>query len=407
MRKTHILPSGISVPLSRPSIVEDDIAAVTETLRSAWLTAGPKVAEFEEALSRRLNGRPVLAVSSGTAALHLALTLAGIGKDDEVVTTPMTFAATANVILMVGAKPVFVDIDSKDWNIDADLIEAAITKRTRAIMPVHFTGRPCDMKRLNVLAEKRGLTIIEDAAQAFSASQEGVPMGSGKNFVCFSFHPMKEITTIEGGALVLPGADMLPLAKRIRFHGIEKDAWKTFKGTQTDIPYDVSVLGYKYNMSDVSAALGIQQLKREPEFARQRGNIARTYRELLAKVEGLELPMPDSNESKSSWNLFHVLLGGAISREQFMNGLRQEGVASGIYYRALHVSSLYRNILGDLNGKFPCAEKFSSRAVALPIFPSMTKEQISTVVRAVEKVLVPVKGPRAAVKVRARQGSRG
>ncbi|MBI4431298.1 MAG: DegT/DnrJ/EryC1/StrS aminotransferase family protein [Candidatus Omnitrophica bacterium] len=379
------------IPLSRPSISNADIAAVSAVLRSGWLTMGPVAAEFENKLSQSVGRRPVLAVSSGTAALHLALTLAGVGKNDEVITTPMTFAATANVILMTGARPIFADIDPETWNIDPAKIEQAITERTKVIMPVHFAGRPCDMEKINSIAARHKLKVIEDAAQAFGASYQGKSIGSGENFVCFSFHPMKEITTIEGGALVLPGADLLPLAKRIRFHGIEKDAWKTFKGVQTDIPYDVSVLGYKYNMSDVSAALGLSQLKRERSFFKKRGEIARAYIAALKSVEGITVPMKDSAQPPSSWNLFHILLDDGISRRDFMAALKQNGVASGIYYRALHQTTLYKNLLGDLDGKFPNAERFSGQATAIPIFPEMTENEIDTVVNAVKKALRRVK----------------
>ena len=379
------------IPLSKPAISETEVNAVAEVLRSGWLVSGPKTVEFEDQLSQRFNKRSVVSVSSGTAALHLSLILAGIEKYDEVITTPMTFAATANVILMVGARPVFVDIDPTTWNIDPGQIEKAITKQTRAILPVHFAGRPCNMDKINEIAARHGLKVIEDAAQAFGAFYKEKPIGSGENFVCFSFHPMKQITTIEGGAIVLPNQDLLPLAKRLRFHGIEKDAWKTFKGIQTDVPYDVSILGYKYNMSDISAALGLAQMKRERRFAQRRKVIAHAYISGLKSVGEITLPMKDDKDSESSWNLFHIVLDRKISRHEFMALLKQNGVASGVYYRALHLSSLYRNLLGGLDGKFPNAERFSDQAVLLPIYPKMSDEQVQAVIAAIKKSLKQMK----------------
>jgi dTDP-4-amino-4,6-dideoxygalactose transaminase len=328
-------------------------------LRSGWITSGPKVQAFEAALSDYCGGRPVRVFNSGTATLEVALRLAGVGPGDEVITTPLTWVATANVILEVGATPVLVDIDPATRNIDLRLIEAAITPRTKAIIPVDLAGLPVDRDRLYAIAGQHQLRVVEDAAQSFGSCWHDRPIGTFGDFVSFSFHANKNITTGEGGALVLP-ADVDPaLCERLRLQGFQRFA---------DGGMDVDVLGGKFNLTDIAAVIGLGQLKRLAEFTERRRHLARLY---FAKLDpALELGLPLADFTNGNWHMFQVLLPTGCDRGKFIAAMKTRGIGIGVHYPALHLFTLYRK-LGFKEGDFPHAEDVGTRTVTLPLFPAM------------------------------------
>jgi dTDP-4-amino-4,6-dideoxygalactose transaminase len=371
-------PGQPLLPFTRPAIDEDTIATVAEVLRSGWLASGPKVAQLEAELSAYLGGRPVRTQTSATAGLELALLACGIGRGDEVITPALSFVATANVIVRVGARPVFVDVGLDSRNIDLDAAEAAITPRTRALMPVHFAGHPVDMERLYDIAARHRLRVIEDAAHAIGSSWRGRRIGSFGDLVCFSFHPNKNMTTIEGGAISGGSPEELKAIELHRWHGQVKSGFDGF---------DTLLAGGKYNLSDVAAAVGLGQLKRLEEFnARRRALIARYY-ELWGKDAPLRLP--ERGNEGHSWHVFTPLLPLAqlsISRAQFMEAMKARGIGTGVHYPAIHLFSAYR-ALGYREGQFPNAERIGRETVTLPLFPAMQLGDVDRVVVAVEAIV--------------------
>lgn len=366
------------LPFTRPSVDEETIAEVVAVLRSGWLTSGPRVKAFEEALSAHCGGRPVRAFNSGTATLEVALRLAGVGAGDEVITTPLTWVATANVILAVGATPIFVDTDPATRNIDLAAIEAAITPRTRALMPVDLAGLPVDREPLYAIARKHGLRVVEDAAQSFGATSHGKAIGATGDFVSFSFHANKNITTGEGGALVLP-ADVDPaLCERLRLQGVRRFP---------DGGMDVDVLGGKANLTDIAAAIGLGQLKRVAEFTTRRRELARRYFATFDRALGCELPPEDAASIESSnWHMFQILLPHGADRGAFVAAMKERHIGVGVHYPALHLFSLYRK-LGFKPGDFPHAENIGARTVTLPLFPAMMDRDVERVCTAVREAL--------------------
>ncbi|MFY9327574.1 MAG: DegT/DnrJ/EryC1/StrS aminotransferase family protein [Georgfuchsia sp.] len=363
------------LPFTRPSIDEETIAEVVAVLRSGWLTSGPKVQAFEAALSEYCGGRVVRAFNSGTAALEVALRLAGIGPGDEVITTPLTWVATANVILEVGATPVLIDIDPVTRNIDLDNIEAAVTANTKAIIPVDLAGLPVDRDRLYAIANRHQLRVIEDAAQSFGALWNGVPIGKSGDFVAFSFHANKNFTTSEGGALVLP-ADVDPaLCERLRLQGVKRFP---------DGSMDVDVLGGKFNLTDIAATIGLGQLKLLGEFTLRRHLLAQRYFAQLDRSLGLGLPPEDF--ANSNWHMFQVLLPMDYDRGQFIAAMKERGIGVGVHYPALHLFSLYRPF-GFKPGDFPHAENIGARTVTLPLFPAMQDTDVDRVCAALTSIL--------------------
>ncbi|MFA6312947.1 MAG: DegT/DnrJ/EryC1/StrS aminotransferase family protein [Sterolibacterium sp.] len=363
------------LPFTRPSIDEETIAAVAAVLRSGWLTTGPKAREFEAALSQHCGGRPVRVFNSGTVTMEIALRLAGVGPGDEVITTPLSWVATASVVLTIGAKPVFVDIDPVTRNIDLEHIEGAITPRTRAIIPVDLAGLPVDRDRLYAIAGKHRLRVIEDAAQSYGASWRGKAIGSIGDFVSFSFHPNKNVTTGEGGALVLP-ADIDPaICERLRLQGVRRFG---------EDGMDVDVLGGKANLTDIAAAIGLGQLKHLDEFTARRRELARRYFKLFDRSLGCELPPEDFENS--NWHMFQVLLPAGRDRGQFIAAMRGRGIGIGVHYPAMHLFSLYRK-LGWKDGDFPQAERVGASTVTLPLFPAMADNDVERVCTAIGETL--------------------
>jgi dTDP-4-amino-4,6-dideoxygalactose transaminase len=368
------------LPFTRPTIDEETIQGVAEVLRSGWLASGPKVAEFEAALSRYLGGRPVRTQTSATASLEMALLACGIGEGDEVITPAMSFVATANVIVRVRARPVFVDVGLDSRNIDLEQVEAAITPRTRAIMPVHFAGLPVNMDKLYDIAERHGLRVIEDAAHAIGSAWKGRRIGSFGDLVCFSFHPNKNMTTIEGGAVSGGSAEEVKALELHRWHG------------QVKTPEGVDTLfaGGKANLSDVSARIGLGQLARLEEFNARRRQIAARYLSLWSDNPPVRLPDrgTDGEAEDHSWHVFAPLLPLTelkITRPQFIAAMAERGIAVGVHYPAIHLFSAYR-ALGYNAGQFPNSERIGRETVTLPLFPAMELGDVDRVVAAVNEI---------------------
>ena len=370
------------LPMTRPTIDEETIAGVCEVLRSGWITSGPKVKEFEQMLSTLFGGRPVRAFNSGTATLEIALRLAGVGPGDEVITTPLSWVATSNVILTVGARPVFVDIDPFTRNINPDRVEDAITPATKAIMPVDLAGLPVNRDRLAAIAAKHGLRVIEDAAQSLGSSWEGRLIGSFGDLISFSFHPNKNVTSIEGGCLVMNTAEEAVLAEQYRLQGVVRS------GTDG---MEVERVGGKFNLTDVAARVGIGQLQRLDEFTAERRDLAWHYFQLLETPEmqslGLRLPLPDFKQG--NWHMFQVILPGRKlpgGRAAVMDALKELGIGTGVHYPAIHLFKLYRD-LGWKPGDFPYAEEVCRDILTLPLFPAMSLDDVKRVVEALATVL--------------------
>ncbi len=363
------------LPFTRPTIDEETIAGVAEVLRSGWITSGPKVNEFEAALSRHCGGRPVRALATGTAALEIGLKLAGIGPEDEVITTPLSWVASSNVILQSGATPVFVDVDPVTRNIDLSLVEQAVTENTRALLPVHLAGLPADLDRLYAIADQHGLRVIEDAAQAFGASWNGTRIGARGDLIAFSFHANKNITTAEGGAIVLPNESYVPLCEKLRLQGVVRFG---------EDGMDVDVAGVKANLTDVAARIGLGQLPHLDEFTARRRALARRYFERLDASLGCELPLADFENS--NWHMFQVVLPDRVKRADFIARMRETGIGVGVHYPAIHLFSLYRS-LGWREGQYPHAERIGRAIATLPLFPSMRDSDVDRVCEACRRII--------------------
>jgi dTDP-4-amino-4,6-dideoxygalactose transaminase len=365
------------LPFTRPTLDEATIQGVAEVLRSGWLASGPNVQKFEKGLSDYLGGRPVRSLTSATGGLEVALQVCGIGPGDEVITPAMSFTATPNVIMRVGAKPVFVDVDLVSRNMNLAQAEAAITPRTKALMPVHFAGLPVDMDALYDLAKRHKLRVIEDAAHAIGSAWKGKKIGSFGDIVSFSFHPNKNMTTIEGGALSFADDSELALFDKLRFHGISRDA----EGNM-----DVSVAGGKYNLSDVAARVGVGQLPHLDAFnARRRQLVARYFERMDTDPAFL---LPARGDEGHSWHMFAPLLPLEqlkISRKEFIQKMHERNIGVGIHYPALHLFSLYRG-LGHKEGDFPNAERIGRETVTLPLFPAMTEADVDRVCAAIQEI---------------------
>ncbi len=366
------------LPFTRPTIDEETIQSVVEVLRSGWLASGPKVAALEAELSRYLGGRPVRTQTSATAGMEMALRACGIGAGDEVITPALSFVATANVIVRVGAHPVFVDVELDSRNIDFDKVEAAITPRTRAIMPVHFGGLPVDMDRLYEIANRHKLRVIEDAAHAIGSAWRGRRIGSFGDLVCFSFHPNKNMTTIEGGAISGGSPEELKAIELERWHGQVKSGIDGF---------DTLIAGGKSNLSDVAAAVGLGQLRRLEELNARRRELVARYYDLWSKDAPVGLPV--RGDEGHSWHALTVLVPleeARMSRAHFMEALKAQGIAVGVHYPAIHLFSVYK-AMGYREGQFPNAERIGRQTVTLPLFPTMELGDVDRVVAAVTQVL--------------------
>lgn len=367
------------LPFAKPVIDEETIAAVGDVLRSGWITSGPKVQAFEAALSAYFGGRLVRTFNSGTCTMEIGLRIAGIGPGDEVITTPISWVATANVILEVGATPVFADIDPVTRNIDLDRVEAAITPRTRALIPVYLAGLPVDMDRLYAIAKRYDLRVIEDAAQAIGSSWNGRRIGAFGDLVSFSFQANKNITSAEGGCLVLNTPEEARLAGKYRLQGVTRSGHDGL---------DVDVLGGKFNMTDVAAAIGLGQFAHIDKVTSWRRTLARRYftrfGERFEAEYGAQLPVADLGNS--NWHMFQLVLPERIVRADFMERMAQQQIGIGCHYPAIHLLALYR-ARGFHEGMFPVAERVGRRIVSLPLFATMQESDVDRVVDAVKFVL--------------------
>ncbi|MBL8385677.1 MAG: DegT/DnrJ/EryC1/StrS aminotransferase family protein [Burkholderiales bacterium] len=368
------------LPFTRPSIDEDTIAGVAAVLRSGWITTGPQAQAFEAALSAHCGGRPVRVFNSGTATMEVALRVAGVGAGHEVITTPLSWVATANVVLETGARPVFVDVDPATRNIDLMQVERAIGPATRAVIPVDLAGLPVDRDRLYDIAARHRLRVVEDAAQSFGSAWRGRPIGATGDFVSFSFHANKNITSVEGGALVLPDDVDPALVERYRLQGVARSG---FDGM------DVDVLGGKFNLTDVAARVGLGQLKRLDEFTARRRELARHYFDVFDVDAGCDLPVMDFENC--NWHMFQIVLPAGVERAAFMAAMKERGIGTGVHYPAMHLFSLYR-AMGYGPGMFPHAERIGRGIVTLPLFPAMTADDVERVCAAVTASIAAVRG---------------
>ncbi|APB98323.1 DegT/DnrJ/EryC1/StrS family aminotransferase [Polynucleobacter asymbioticus] len=374
------------IPFTRPNFNQETIDAVAEVLRSGWVTSGPKLAEFESTLSEYFGGRPVRCFANGTATMKIALQVAGIGPGDEVITTPISWVATSNVILGVGAKPVFVDIDPITRNIDLNKVANAITPKTRAIMPVYLAGLPVDMDRLYAIANQYKLRVIEDAAQAFGSQWQGKRIGSIGDLVSFSFQANKNLSTVEGGCLVLNNEAEAKLAEKLRLQGLARQGMDGM---------DVDVLGGKDNLADVNAVIGLEQLKQLPSYQTRRAALARQYFDLIrtelksAGLEDLNLELPVENFTDTNWHMFQVVLPLdqiTIDRAQVMMELKDLGIGTGVHYPAITGFTLYKD-QGYKTSDTPIAERIGRSILTLPLFPAMTDEDIGRIAKGLVGIL--------------------
>jgi len=376
------------LPLSRPSISDEDVAAVVDVLRSGWITTGRRTGEFEEAFRARIGCAGAVATTSATAAMHLVLRALDVGPGDEVITPSMTWVSTVNLIVLAGARPVFVDVDRETLMTGVEHVEPAITDRTRLIVPVHFAGAPADLGPLRALARRRGVPLVEDAAHALGARYRDEPVG-GSGTAIFSFHPIKNITTGEGGMLCSDDERLLERVRRLRFHGLGVDAYD--RETQGRAPQaEVIEPGYKYNLTDLAAALGITQLARLDELNTKRATLGECYRAALADVpEVRPLGLP-AYPMTHAWHLFVVRLvadGAHGDRDELMKQLKERGIGTGLHFRAVHTQKYYREMSDALRYRLPNTEWNADRICSLPLFPDMTFADVRRVVDGIKDVV--------------------
>ncbi|MBI4720247.1 MAG: DegT/DnrJ/EryC1/StrS family aminotransferase [Chitinivibrionia bacterium] len=371
-----------------PLIEEDEIREVEATLRSGWIGTGPRVARFQEEFRSYLGVPHAVATNSGSSALHLSLLMAGVGPGDEVITTAHTFCATVNAIIHTGAKPVLVDVDRDTQNIDPEKLKGAATKRTRAILPVHFAGRPCDMDAILDIAREHGAYVINDAAHAIEAEWKGVKIGRLGDASCFSFYVTKNITTIEGGMISTPHEKWAQTAKIYALHGLTADAWKRFSDDGFK-HYEVTVPGFKYNMTDVEAAVGLCQLARIEHWAARRREIWQRYNEAFADLP-LFVPAPEQEGTVHARHLYTVLIDIdtiGTSRDKVQSELHKRRIGTGVHYTALHHHRFYQRKLGVCEGQFPNTEFIAARTLSLPFSPKLSDEDVGDVIEAVREVV--------------------
>ena len=385
--RAPIVPRREFLAFSPPLIGEEEISEVVDTLRSDWITTGPKTKRFEKEFAAYLDAPGALALNSCTAGLHTALATLGIGPGDEVITTPMTFAASVNVIEHVGAQPILVDVEPDTLNIDPALVAAAITPRTRAVLPVHFAGHPADLDPIAELATTHRLAVIEDAAHALPARYRNRPIGAGGNPAAFSFYATKNLTTAEGGMLT-GDAEFLDRARVVSLHGMSRDAWKRYERGGNWF-YEVVVPGFKYNMTDIQAALGLWQLRKLAGFQERRRAVVRLYDEAFGQNDALELPArrPDVEHA---WHLYVLRLRpGAlrIHRDEFIEELRQRNIGTSVHFIPIHVHPFYRDKYHYQPDSFPVAYGNYQRMLSLPLNPRLADGDVRDVIEAVLDVV--------------------
>ncbi|MDI6703986.1 MAG: DegT/DnrJ/EryC1/StrS aminotransferase family protein [bacterium] len=369
----------------KPLISQDEIDEVVDTLRSGWLSTGPKVAIFEERFKEYIGVRHAIALNSCTAGLHLALEVCGIKPGDEVITTPFTFCATANVITHLGAKVVFSDIDKDTLCIDPNEIERNITSRTKAIIPVHFAGQVCRMDEIYDIAKRYNLRVIQDAAHAIEATYKGKKVGSFPDLTSYSFYATKNLTTGEGGAVVTDNDSFAEKIRVLRLHGLTQDAWRRYEEVRH---YDVTIAGYKYNMMDIQAALGIRQLEKLERYLQIRERYFKMYDEAFSRIQGIILPksIPGIRHARHLYVIMLDLEQITIGRDEFLEALKAENIGTGIHFIPLHLHSFYRKA-GYKKGDFPQSEWAGERILSLPMSAGLTTKDIEDVISAVKKII--------------------
>jgi perosamine synthetase len=377
------------LPFHLPAIGKEEIRAVTDTLRSGWLTTGPRVKQFEAAFAEFVGARHAVALNSATAALHLSLEALGVGSGDEVLVPTMTFTATAEVVVHLNARPVLVDCLPGSLNIDPDGIVAAITPRTKAIVPVHMAGLPCDMRRIRAIAERHNLAVVEDAAHALPASRDAAIVGVISELTCFSFYATKTITTGEGGMVTTDSDELAARIRLMSLHGISHDGWKRYTAAGS-WHYDVQEAGYKDNMTDLAAALGIEQLKKATAFRDARARIAARYDDALSLVPEIGLPARDTS-SAHAWHLYIIQLDLdrlRVDRAEFIDALKAMNIGTSVHFIPLHLHPYYQRTLADSRPeRYPAASAAYQRIVSLPIFPTMDDEDVEDVIDAVRTTI--------------------
>ncbi|MBP2077997.1 UDP-4-amino-4,6-dideoxy-N-acetyl-beta-L-altrosamine transaminase [Oceanobacillus polygoni] len=375
------------LPYGKQWIDNEDIKAVTDVLKSDFITTGPAISQFEKEIAEFVGAKYAVAFSSGTAALHAACFAAGIKENDEVITTPMTFAASSNCILYVGGQPVFADIDSKTYNISPESIKSLLTEKTKAIITVDFTGQPAEYDEIISLAKKSGLIIIDDAAHALGATYKDRHIGSIGDMTMFSFHPVKHITTGEGGIITTSNADYYEKLLLFRSHGITRDSLK-LKNNQGPWYYEMQELGYNYRMTDIQAALGSSQLKKLNTFLKKRREYAKKYNDAFAEIDALITPY-QQHECNSSWHLYIVRLDMEklnVNRKEIFKALQKENIGVNVHYIPVHLHPFYQK-LGYRKGLCPQAEKLYEEIITLPLFPAMSEQDLHDVIAGVKKVI--------------------
>jgi len=368
-----------NIPYGHQWIDANDIKEVVKVLKSDWLTQGPKVEEFEKAVSKYCGSKYAVAVSSGTSALYLAYVVAGVKSGDEVITTPLTFAATANMITFCGAKPVFADVEEETLNINPKEIEKKISEKTKAIATVDFAGLPCDYKEIFEIAKKHNLLVIEDACHALGAEYRGKKIGSFTDMTILSFHPVKHITTGEGGMILTNNKDFYEKLKILTSHGMvkipEKGAWY----------YEIENPSFNFRLTDIQCALGISQLKKIDKFLKRRREIVKIYGQAFKGIKNIVLPA-ENDHAKSAWHIFPIQVKN-LDRKKVFEDLRHLGIGVQVHYMPLSLQPFYKKKFGYKEGDFPVAEKYYERAITLPLFPKMTDSDIKKVIKTVSGII--------------------
>ncbi|WP_346916327.1 DegT/DnrJ/EryC1/StrS aminotransferase family protein [Clostridium sp.] len=376
------------LPYAVPLIDDDDINEVVETLKSGWVAKGPRTIEFEKRFAEYTGAKYAIAMNSATAALHIALIAGGVKPGDEVITTPITFAATANTIIHVGATPVFVDVDPETFCIDANKIEEKITDKTSAIVPVHYTGHACDMDKIRAIAEKYNLFVSEDAAHAIDTYYKGDLIGKKGDCASFSFYATKNICTGEGGMLTTNREDIAEKARVMSTHGMSKAAWNRY-GKGGSWRYDIEYPGHKYNMFDIQAALAKTQMNKLTAMQDRRKEIVKKYEEAFSKLDGIKLP-PEADYTTHSWHLYVVRLELdklTIDRDKFIELMGEANIGTSVHFIPVHLMSYYRENYGYNEGDLPVAESYFDTILSLPLYPKMTDEDVQDVINAVTHII--------------------
>ncbi len=372
------------LPFHQSWIGEEEINEIVQTLNSGWLTTGPKTKLFEKKFAEYVGCKHAIGLNSCTAGLHLSVVVSGISSGDEVITTPITFPATANVIIHQNAKPVFVDVEPETLNINSGEIESKISKRTKAIMPVHFAGHPCEMDPIVSLAHKNNLTIIEDAAHALESKYHGEKIGNSGNLTSFSFYATKNITTGEGGMLTTNDDDLADKIRVLALHGISKDAWKRH-GKDGFQHWELLMPGYKYNMFDLQASLGIHQIKKVEDFLKRREQIVKQYNAAFKDTDEIQLLKSKPN-IKHAHHLYIIVVKTErlkASRDVILGEIQKKGIGVGVHFQSLHLQPFFKQHYNYKKGMFPQAEYFSDRVISLPLYPKMTDEDVTRVIETV------------------------